>query len=939
MPRRRYRLLTVCSVFLVFVLYRMVHSSWDIDRQPVKVQRPPPPVPQPPPPAKPASTETELEPADGQRKPLSGDASRLKQVVQEATNIDGHQDPKSPFKNPSNNVDGKQGTTWDGGGATVNNDDIHWKRPPKAKGSTGEASSNEDQIHWRRPIEHFPVPTESVIPLPTASPQKLPQIQYNFRPETEQAKAKRLDRQKRVKAELERSWASYRKRAWMHDELMPVSGKYRDPFCGWAATLVDTLDTLWIAGMTDAFDEAAKAAKDIDFTYTDRHSIPVFETTIRYLGGLLAAFDVSGGAQGKYSFLLDKAVELAEILLGAFDTPNRMPLLYYQWKPEHASQPRRASRVSIAELASLSLEFTRLAQLTAQDRYYDAIDRITNALVALQNEGTLIPGLFPETLDATGCNRTAETVSESLSQAAKDQVDSQEPLGEPVGFTQASKGLDSVLDMNRRKQRPTSHQGPVGRRSLESVKESEARAGGGSTKQRGPFGADGKVSEWDCVPQGLVPGGFGYQRFHLGGAQDSAYEYFPKQYLLLGGREPKYQKLYQDAVEATNEWLLFRPMLTGDWDVMFPAKVGTMGDAAKDLDPEYEVTHLTCFVGGMYGLGGRIFGREQDVELAKKLTDGCVWAYQITASGIMPEYSRVVPCPTLEKCEFNQTQWWEGIDPSKEWRDDKVRQWDDEQQKALNKAKGDKTLTRNNERGEGFDTGRSASLHGASGNMGQSDGTLGKRAAVPVQRQDKSTSAQDEGSKLPQSLENKLGRNQDGGDTASEFHEADSPGSDMKPASDASAGVKVQVPTSPRAPGGKFRQPTSERPATHEEYVKSRIEQDQLPPGFVTIPSTGYLLRPEAIESVWYMYRITGDPSWMDKGWDMFQATVHATRTALANSAVSNVLSSEPELKDEMESFWTAETLKYYYLLFSEPDVISLDEWVLNTEAHPFKLS
>jgi mannosyl-oligosaccharide alpha-1,2-mannosidase len=85
------------------------------------------------------------------------------------------------------------------------------------------------------------------------------------------------------------------------------------------------------------------------------------------------------------------------------------------------------------------------------------------------------------------------------------------------------------------------------------------------------------------------------------------------------------------------------------------------------------------------------------------------------------------------------------------------------------------------------------------------------------------------------------------------------------------------------------------------------------------------------------MYRITGDTTWMDKGWRMFQATIQATRTEIANSAVNNVMEKQPGLSDEMESFWLAETLKYYYLLFSEPDLISLDEWVLNTEAHPFR--
>lgn len=85
------------------------------------------------------------------------------------------------------------------------------------------------------------------------------------------------------------------------------------------------------------------------------------------------------------------------------------------------------------------------------------------------------------------------------------------------------------------------------------------------------------------------------------------------------------------------------------------------------------------------------------------------------------------------------------------------------------------------------------------------------------------------------------------------------------------------------------------------------------------------------------MYRITGDPEWQNKGWRMFEATVAATRTELANSAVHDVTEAVPSLMDEMESFWIAETLKYYYMLFAEPDVISLDEWVLNTEAHPFK--
>lgn len=86
------------------------------------------------------------------------------------------------------------------------------------------------------------------------------------------------------------------------------------------------------------------------------------------------------------------------------------------------------------------------------------------------------------------------------------------------------------------------------------------------------------------------------------------------------------------------------------------------------------------------------------------------------------------------------------------------------------------------------------------------------------------------------------------------------------------------------------------------------------------------------------MYRITGDPIWQEKGWRMFNAIIQATQTEVGHSAIDDVTTETAPLPvDSMESFWLAETLKYFYLLFTTPDVISLDHWVFNTEAHPFK--
>lgn len=192
------------------------------------------------------------------------------------------------------------------------------------------AETGIPKIHWSQQPEHFPIPTDDIILLPTGRPKRIPQVQHKFIAESASAKAAREDKKAIIKNAFSFSWDGYRSKAWRQDELSPVSGKHRNPFCGWGATLVDTLDTLWMMDLKDDFEEVVDAVKEIDFTTSARNDIPLFETVIRYLGGLVAAYDISGGT---YKVLLDKAVELADILMGAFDTPNRMPMTFYMWKP------------------------------------------------------------------------------------------------------------------------------------------------------------------------------------------------------------------------------------------------------------------------------------------------------------------------------------------------------------------------------------------------------------------------------------------------------------------------------------------------------------------------------------------------------------------------------------------------------------------------------
>ena len=77
------------------------------------------------------------------------------------------------------------------------------------------------------------------------------------------------------------------------------------------------------------------------------------------------------------------------------------------------------------------------------------------------------------------------------------------------------------------------------------------------------------------------------------------------------------------------------------------------------------------------------------------------------------------------------------------------------------------------------------------------------------------------------------------------------------------------------------------------------------------------------------MYRVTGDDYWRTKGWKMFQAIEKHTNSTFGASAISDVNDEDSVQLDEMESFWLAETLKYFYLLFSDPSILSLDDYVL----------
>ncbi|KAF9875812.1 glycosyl hydrolase family 47 [Colletotrichum karsti] len=513
------------------------------------------------------------------------------------------------------------------------------------------------------------MPDAEMARLPSTEPLELPKIQFEFAAERPDSLKRDIglmsSRRHEVRNVFKKSWQAYAHHAWGYDELGPLSLRGKNRYNGWGVTAVDSLDTLWLMGMYDDFKNAVQYVSAIDWNNSTDPRCNVFETNIRYLGGLLSAYDLSNE-----EVLLKKAIELANMLYAAFDTPNRFPPVSFNFEDLRAGKLLPDPYQSAASIGSLSLEFTRLAQITGEFKYFDAIERIKTAFEQIQDE-TLLPGLWPNFINVRDDFQTPNNI------------------------------------------------------------------------------------------------------FRLGGDGDSLYEYLPKMHVLLGGVDTAYEKMYMGAARAAKSQLLYRPMTPTKDDVLL---LGTaiVNEKLKKVDQIAELEHLSCFAGGMFAMAGKLFEAPEDVEVGEKLTRGCAWAYRSFKSGLMPEKSQIVKCDTIEGCEWDEQKW------------------------------------------------------------------------------------------AAQSSRN-----------------------------------------SPR--------------------------------GFWRIDNARYNLRPEAIESLFILYRITGKQDLLDIAWDMFQAIQKATDTHDAYAVVHDVTYALSRQEDSMSSYWLAETLKYFYLIFSDPELINLDEWVFNTQAHPFK--
>ncbi|XP_052390776.1 mannosyl-oligosaccharide 1,2-alpha-mannosidase IA-like [Carassius gibelio] len=203
-------------------------------------------------------------------------------------------------------------------------------------------------------------------------------------------KAKRA----KIKEMMQFSWDNYKRYAWGSNELRPVSkqGHSSNLFGSLkGATIVDALDTLYIMEMYDEFEAATEwVDKNLDFNMNAE--ISVFEVNIRFVGGLLSAYYLSGK-----EVFRRKAVELGEKLLPAFKTPTGVPWALLNLKSGIGRNWPWASGGSsiLAEYGTLHLEFMHLSALSGRPVFAEKVMNIRKVLNRLDKP----QGLYPNYLN------------------------------------------------------------------------------------------------------------------------------------------------------------------------------------------------------------------------------------------------------------------------------------------------------------------------------------------------------------------------------------------------------------------------------------------------------------------------------------------------------------------------------------------------------------
>ncbi|KIJ32152.1 glycoside hydrolase family 47 protein [Sphaerobolus stellatus SS14] len=318
-----------------------------------------------------------------------------------------------------------------------------------------------------------------------------------------------------VKDLFTNAFSAYTKFAFGHDDLTPVTKSFTDGRNGWGASIVDAMDTMKIMGLEDLFQTAINFSSQIDFSKSNTpDTVSLFESTIRYVGGLLSAYQLNGN---KPQILVEKAQQLTDKLALGF-AASPVPFGFVDFSVD---QPVIATS-NVAEAGTLTLEWSTLSQLTGNPKYRNLSESSVRHIAQLTPP---LPGLPAQSIDP----------------------------------------------------------------------------------QSGDF--IGAYVSW-------------------GGGTDSYLEYLVKYTRLDPTIDPLFLQTWETAVDSSIKWLL-KESTVDNW--LF------LADFEDDRVIRHIGSHLACFHGGNWILGGSLLNNQTIVNIGLKLVDACINTYASTATGIGPE--------------------------------------------------------------------------------------------------------------------------------------------------------------------------------------------------------------------------------------------------------------------------------------------------------------
>ncbi|XP_056588003.1 endoplasmic reticulum mannosyl-oligosaccharide 1,2-alpha-mannosidase [Triplophysa dalaica] len=214
---------------------------------------------------------------------------------------------------------------------------------------------------------------------------------------------KPVDRAEAVREAFRHAWNGYKAFAWGHDELKPISKTHSEWF-GLGLTMIDALDTMWILGLKDEFEEARKWV-ETDLSFSKNVDVNLFESTIRILGGLLSTYHLTGD-----TMFLDKAKDIGSRLMPAFKTPSKIPFSDVNIGKGTAHPPRWTTDSTVAEVTSIQLEFRELSRLTEDPQYQEAVEEVTKQVHNLEGKHDGLVPMFINTNSGKFTRRGAFTL-------------------------------------------------------------------------------------------------------------------------------------------------------------------------------------------------------------------------------------------------------------------------------------------------------------------------------------------------------------------------------------------------------------------------------------------------------------------------------------------------------------------------------------------------